>query len=215
MTHRKPTIRKHLLCPACEYDLFGQMCDLRDLRCPECGEPVDVDHALKQLRAKKVRAASAWMILCIAAFFPVVCSTAWCLLSVGPLQLAVLAFTGVIWVCFLSPCVRHCRRVDYTGRVLVMLHISFILAVTGVALIGSTLLLIVPQKPRFSIGMWGINGRWFYLLIASVPLFLCARWLYWRACGLLEDGHDLSLRRSLCAPDAQARRKPRPPTDPD
>ncbi len=199
MTQRKPTIRKHLPCPACEYDLFGQMCDLRDLRCPECGDPVDLDHALKQLRAKKVRAATAWISLCVAAFLPVVCSVAWCLFDAGPLQLTVLAFTGAIWLCLSSLCARHYRRVDYTGRVLLMFHVSFILAATGVVFIASTLLLIVPDKPLLSIGMWGINGRWFYLLIASVFLLLCARWLYWRACGLLEDGHDLSLRRSLAS----------------
>jgi hypothetical protein len=67
---------------------------------------------------------------------------------------------------------------------------------TVIFLICYAILYIAPTTPWFSRGIWG-HGRWLDLIVVSVFLSWPPWWLYWRACGLIEDGHDLLLHRMI------------------
>lgn len=200
MSKPLPTVRSHLLCPRCEYDLFGQPDALRCVQCPECGTYVDLDTALKDLCGKRVRQAAVRFVLCMAAFAPVVGSAIWCAIDFGPWQLGLGALGSVLWFVLLLLCLRRYSTVRFTVQVLLLYHASFALASIGIALIVGAVAISGQVIARLVLAMMG----------ASIPLFLLAHRLYWRAGGLLQDGHDLSLREQTAAGDGDLRRPQSP-----
>lgn len=194
MSRAKPTVGRHLPCPECEYDLFGLIDEHGFVRCPECGEHVDIEFAIKQVRVRKVKITFLWLVLCVASFVPVAATAALCVATIRIWCVALLAVSSLVWLAVLWAYRQRHREVDYAGWALLMFHGCFVLGSAGVLWIVYVVLFLAPRNPSSSFGI--TLGQ----LLLAVP-FLCAPWwLYWRACGLIEDGHDLLLHRTLGRP---------------
>jgi len=191
---RKPTIAKHLPCPQCEYDLFGLIEEYGNVRCPECGEDVDVDLAIKQVRVRKVRITFLWLVGCVGAFLPVAVAAGVCLTAPRIWCVAVLAVSAIVWLVVLEFYRQRHRKVDYAGWALLLFHGCFILASMGGLWILYVALYLAPQD------LTSTFFKTLALFLLSLPAFAAAWWLYWWACGLIEDGHDLLLHRTLGRP---------------
>lgn len=189
MSKRPPWFRRHLPCPSCEYDLFGALVDTayspcfvqgpEVVRCPECGEEVDVSTALGHLRAKRVRAAVVLLGSCMALFAPAATLGLVFFVDRRFWELAAALLFVPLWLTLLCVYVHRYREVDYAITVLIMFHLCVVNAIACLGALG-----FVIQGGPFLLGM---------------GILMSAGWgawhLFWKACELIEDGHDLHVRK--------------------
>lgn len=195
-SRRTNTLSRHLPCPICEYDLFGLaqrpvyligfVEKGRYVRCPECGEEVEVSSALRELRTRRVKAAFFLLGFCLGPFALLLFFGGAFLIS-GQTWQAILALVFVLpWLGGLWRYLHRRGHVDYAIRVLLMIHGCFLAAMAGGVAIVNGVLTLFPSPFRAS-------GKGF--VIAGALLLAVAWHLFWRAAELIEDGHDLHLRR--------------------
>ena len=181
---------KHVACPYCTYDLYGLTLDWDEVRCPECGEQVSLSSARAGLRAKRVRRAKWVVIPCALLLLPAVFFTIWFVLERSAWSGGVMMLSIAGWLALLTRYQRDHREVEDAAWVLLMFHGSSGLLALGILIIGVGL-------------SWPVAPRAFAVREAGVliGLGICSFWLAWylfkRACNVLEDVHDASIRRTI------------------